>query len=79
MAIKYKNQGIIEKLSAKTGVASYRLSEQRQILYGGRGVKYDELVYLRGQNEDSETVNTKASDAWVKFGNANGAPGNRAD
>ena len=80
MAI-YKNQGLIEKLSVKTGVASYRLSEQRQILFGGRGNKYSELIYLRGKNTDAETVNNKLSDAWVKFAPANssGSASNRYD
>ncbi len=75
MALFYKNQGEIEALSVKTEVASYRLSEQRAILYGGRGSKYDELVYLRGQNGDAQVVNQKDSDAWSKFGNANGSDG----
>jgi|GEM_PF-4944702 len=79
MALFYKNQGIIERLSVKTGVASYRLSEQRRILYGGRGSKVDELTYLRGQNTDAAGVNKKSSDAWTKFAPANGAAGKRAD
>lgn len=79
MAIFYRNQGEIETLSRKTGVATYRLSEQRRILYGGRGGKYDELVYLRGQNTSSVAVDTKDSDSWTKFGPANGAAGTRAD
>ena len=80
MAIYYQKQNEVETLSVKTGVLTYRLSEQRQILYGGRGSKYDELVYLRGQNTDAQTVNQKDSDAWTKFGKANGSPsGSRAD
>lgn len=79
MAIFYKNQGIIEKLSVKNSVSSYRLSEQRQILYGGRGQKYDELTYLRGQNGSGTAVDAKDSDAWQKFGSANGANTTRSD
>lgn len=79
MALFRKNQGIIEKMSVKTGVATYRLSEQRRILYGGRGSKYDELVYLRGKNTSAVTVDTKHSNAWAKFGTANGAVGTRSD
>lgn len=70
---------MIEKLSVKTGVSSYRLSEQRKILFGGRGSKYDELVYLRSKNTDASTVNTKHSNAWSKFATANGAAGTRSD
>ena len=79
MALFYKNQGKVEKLSVKTGIASYRMSDQRQILYGGRGAKYDELVYLRGQNGSVVGVDRYESDSWAKFGAANGAPGSRAD
>lgn len=79
MAIQYKNQGLIEKMSVKTTQSSYRLSDQRNALYGGRGSKYDELVYLRKQNTDAETVNTKPSGAWVKFSLANGSKGSRYD
>lgn len=75
----YKNQGMVEKLSVKTGVASYRLSEQRKILFGGRGSKYDELVYLRKQNTDAVGVNRSNNDGWVKFGVANGSNGTRTD
>ena len=75
MALKYRNQTMIETMSAKTGIASYRLSEQRQILYGNRASKYDELVYLRGQNTDTATVNIKRPDAWHKFALANGIAG----
>ena len=79
MAINYRNQGLIEKMSVKTEQSSYRLSDQRNALCGGRGSKYDELVYLRGQNGDSETVNTKPSNAWMKFALANGSKGSRYD
>ena len=79
MRLNYRNQGLIEKMSAKTTQSSYRLSDQRNALYGGRGSKYDELVYLRGQNEDSETVNTKLSNASMKFSLANGSKGSRYD
>lgn len=79
MALFRKNQGMVEKLSVKTGVASYRLSEQRKLLYGGRGSNYDELVYLRGQNTDTALRNTKSSNAWITFANANGSNGSRSD
>ena len=79
MTLFYKNQGYVEQLSVKTGIASYRLSEQRKILFGGRGNKYDELVYLRGQNGSAQAVDQKLSDSWTKFGPANGAVGTRAD
>lgn len=79
MANFYKRQGEVETLSVKTGLSTYRLSEQRRDLYGGRGCRYDELVYLRGQNTDALTVNTKHSDAWTKFCPANGAAGTRSD
>ena len=79
MALIYKNQGMIERLSVKTGVATYRKSEQRQILFGGRGSKYDELVYLRGQNTSAQTVDQYDSDSWQKFATANGAAGTRTD
>lgn len=73
MGLFYKNQGIIEKMSVKTTQSSYRLSDQRNALFGGRGSKYDELVYLRGKNTDATVVNTKTSDAHVKFDPANGS------
>jgi len=79
MAISYKQQGYIETLATKTESTSGYASDQRTFLYGGRGSKYDELVYLRAQNTDAEGVNTKLSDAWTKFGPANGAAGARAD
>ena len=79
MAIFYKNQGMLEKLSVKTGIATYRLSEQRKILFGGRGSKYDELVYLRGQNTSGTGVDRFDSSSWEKFGAANGAAGTRSD
>lgn len=80
MAIQYLNQSMVETMSKKTGVASYRASEQRQILYGGRGSKYDELVYLRGQNTDTAAVNTRRRDAMFKFGKARSAgTANRQD
>ena len=73
MALFYQLQGYLQKLKNKTGVSSDRLSEQRQILFGGRGETYDELVYLRGQNTDAAGVNRHESDAWVKFAPANGS------
>jgi len=76
MPLFYTNQGYVERLSARTTQSSYRLSDQRNALFGGRGSKYDELVYLRGRNADSETVNTKLSGAWTKFSQANGVPTN---
>ena len=79
MPLFYKNQNKVEKMSAKTGLTSYRLSDHMRALYGGRGTKYDELVYLNGQNTDAATVNRKDSDAWTKFGKGNGATGSRAD
>jgi hypothetical protein len=79
MALFYKNQGKVEKMSAKTTQSSYRLSDQRNALYGGRGADYDELVYLNGQNADAATVNRKNADAWLKLGTGNGATGSRAD
>lgn len=79
MALFYKNQGYIERLSVKTAVASYRLSEQREILFGGEAKKYDELKYLRNQNTDANGVNNKFSDAFQKFGEANGVNTDRAD
>ena len=79
MPIFYQRQGEIETLSVKTSNSSYRLHDQRQILYGGRGSKYDELVYLRGQNGDSATVNTKSSDAWNKFASGQGVTITRVD
>jgi hypothetical protein len=79
MSIFYKNQGKVEKMSAKTTQSSYRLSDQRNALYGGRGMDYDELAYMNAQNEDTATVNRKNSDAWLTFGVANGATGSRAD
>lgn len=79
MPLFYIRQGEVEVLSKKTGVASYRLSEQRRILYGGRGGKYDELQYLRNRNSSAVGVDTRGSDAWTKFGTANGAAGTRAD
>ena len=72
MAIFYPQQSEIQALSVKNGIASYRLSDQRQVLFGGRGSKYDELVYLRAQNTDDATVNTKSSDAWARFAGARG-------
>lgn len=79
MAIYYKNQSQLEALARKSGNTSSRLSEQRRLVYGGRGQKYDELVYLNGQNADAATVNRKDADAWVKFASANGGTTNRAD
>ncbi len=80
MARSYKNQGIIEKMSVKTGIVSYRLSSQRKILYGGRGTRFNELTYLRNQNTDAVGVNKKLSDGWIKFALANSAPsGKRYD
>lgn len=79
MALFYKNQSKVEKMSVKTGRTSYRLSDQKNALYGGRGNDYAELVYLNGQNGDGATVNRKNSDAWTKFGTGNGASGSRAD
>ena len=75
----YKNQAKLEAISRKTTAANYRLSDQRVKLFHGRGTDYDELVYLRGQDGDAQGVNNKDSDAWTKFGAANGAPGSRAD
>lgn len=75
-------QSKLEALSKKTGNSSYRLSEQQQILYGGRGVNKgsDELVYLNGKNADAPKVNRHSSDAWVTYANANGVTGiKRAD
>lgn len=80
MALQYKNQSKLEALSRKTGLANYRMSDQADVVYGGRGTEYDELVYLNGQNSDAATVNRKRSDAWLKFSQANGVAGsNRAD
>lgn len=79
MSLYYRNQNKVETLSRKTTSTSYRLSDQRYALYGGRGSKYDELVYLRGQNGDAATVNQKPSDAWSKFAVANSSSGSRAD
>lgn len=81
MPLAYKNQGIVETLSVKTTTTSYRLSDQKVALYGGRGGHYDELQYLRNQNTDATAVNTKSSDAWVKFAPANssGSSSNRYD
>ena len=75
----YKNQGYIETMATKTTSTSRYASDQRVALYGGRGSKYDELVYLRAQNTDAQAVNQKLSDAWTKFALANGATGTRAD
>ena len=72
MPIFYSNQNQLEALSVKTGVVSSRLSEQRMILYGGRGTKYDELVYLRAQNTSAVGVDAKDNDAWEKFTGARG-------
>lgn len=79
MALFYKTQSKLEALSRKTGLANYRLSDQAHVVYGGRGSKYEELVYMNGQNGDGATVNRKRSDAWTKFGTGNGATGSRAD
>lgn len=74
----YKNQNRIEKLSKKTGNTSTRLSDQRKILFGGRGTDFDELSYLRSWGNDSDTVNRTLKDAWVKYGKSHGMPGNRS-
>lgn len=79
MGLQYKNQSKLEKMSAKTGFASYRISDQGNALFGGRGTDFDELVYLKGKNGDAAGVNSKRSDAWTKFGTGNGATGSRAD
>lgn len=79
MALTYKNQGKLEKLSAKTGIANSRISDQADVVFGGRGGHYDEIQYLRNQNTDAAGVNVKFSDAVTKFGPANGAVGTRAD
>ncbi len=75
----YRRQGEVETLSVKTGIASYRLSEQRQVLYGGRGNRYAELVYLRRQNTSASAVDTKHSDAWHKFATGRSIPVSRSD
>ena len=75
----YRSQGEIETLSAKTGLTSPYRSDHRVTVYGGRGGKYDELQYLRRQNGDSATVNTKLSDAQNKFTTGNSIPGSRTD
>ena len=79
MPIFYQKQGEVETLSVKNANSSYRLHDQRQILYGSRGSKYDELVYLRGQNTDDTAVNTKSSDAWNKFASGQGVTITRVD
>jgi len=79
MPIFYQKQGEVETLSVKNVNSSYRLHDQRQILYGGRGGKYDELVYLRGQNTDATAVNAKSSDAWNKFASGQGVTITRVD
>lgn len=75
----YRSQGEIETLSAKTGLTSSYHSDHRVTVYGGRGGKFDELTYLRNQNADANSVNTKLSDAWNKFTTANSIPGSRID
>lgn len=60
----YRSQGIIETLSAKTELTSRYASDHRATVFGNRGGKYDELQYLRNQNEDAVNVNAKLSDAW---------------
>ena len=77
MPRSYIRQSQIETLSAKTGLASYRLSEQRQDLFGGEAKTYDESVYLRGQNTDNQNVNRFGGDAWVKFSGAEGGDGSK--
>ena len=78
MPRSYIRQTQIETLSIKTGLSSYRLSEQKHDLFGTQ--PSDELTYFRGQNTDTQAVNRYRSDALTKFGNANGADGSsRAD
>ena len=79
MANFYTRQGELETLAVKSGLTSRYRSDHRVTVYGNRGGRYDELQYLRQQNTDAATVNTKLSDAWTKFGPANGAAGTRAD
>ena len=74
MPLFYKQQGHIERLAAKNGAGctSRYLSDQKVALYGGRGNVDDFIKYVGTER--------KESDAWVKFGEANGAStGNRAD
>ena len=79
MPIFYKNQSKLEALSRKTGLANYRLSDQSDVVFGGRGTNYDEIVYMNGQNSDAATVNRKRSDAGTKFWLGNGGTGSRTD
>ena len=79
MALAYKRQGELETLAVKSTLTSPYRSDHRVTVYGGRGGRYDELQYLRQQNTDAATVNAKVSDAWTKFGPANGAAGTRSD
>ena len=74
MPIFYKTQGMIERLAAKNGAGatSNYLSDQKRALFGGRGNTNDFVKYVGTE--------TRESDAWVRFGSANGASvGNRAD
>ncbi len=78
--LAYRYQSKIETLSRKSANSSYRMRDQMVKVYGGRGEKYDELVYLNGKNSDASGVNRKKTDAWTKFSKANGVTGtSRAD
>ena len=73
MPLFYKIQGMIERLAAKNGAGatSNYLSDQKRALYGGRGNTDDFVKYVGTE--------TRKSDAWVRFANANGANTSRAD
>lgn len=68
----------IKTLSQKTGQTAtpQRLADLRVAMYGGRGSRFDELVYLRNQNTDAESVNTHLSGAWIKFAGDQGVETN---
>lgn len=81
MALFYITQGYREKLNAKaatSGAVRLRASDLRAAVFGSNR-KSSELTYLRAQNTDAAGVNTKFSNAWTKFGVANGAAGTRSD
>jgi len=72
MAIKYKNQEFIKAINSSiNGGRSNRISEIRQICFGGRGGHNDELEYLRNRCEEAEVPvsgkDKKLSDIYITF------------
>lgn len=73
--------GVLTTLSVKAGapLTENRESDLRRIVFGGRGMEYDELQYLRQQNGDADGVNDKLIDAWHKFATGQGVVSSRSE